>query len=219
LAETAWPQDHALVLTGVRRCGKSTLQRQIRDREAGPWVTLNLEDTRLYGMEPGDFAAILAAVVALEGGYVDHPDDPGGATNLGITHATLAAWRGKPVTKQDVRNLTVAEAAAIYRARYWDAVRGDELPAGVDLAVFDFAVNSGISTAIRYLQKAVGVADDGHWGPISQAALEKYSESDLIMLVLAERLDFMTRLKNWPDASRGWARRIATNLRYGAEDS
>lgn len=69
------------------------------------------------------------------------------------------------------------------------------------------------------LQRAVGVADDGHWGPVSTAAAAALSESDSIMLLCAERLDFMTKLKNWPDHGRGWARRIAQNLRYGALDS
>jgi len=146
-----------------------------------------------------------------EGGYVDNPKDPGGETNWGISK------RSYPTV--DIKNLTRWAAMAIYRRDFWDPVHGEKLPDGVAFQLFDFAVNSGIGTAIRYLQKAVGVADDGYWGPVSQAALEKYSESDLIMLLLAERLDFMTRLKNWSDASRGWARRIATNLRYGAEDS
>ena len=90
---------------------------------------------------------------------------------------------------------------------------------GVAYQSLDFAVNSGVGTAIRYLQRALGVADDGHWGAMSAAAAGAMSESDQIMRLSAERLDFMTRLKNWPDASRGWSRRIAQNLRYGAEDS
>ncbi len=80
-------------------------------------------------------------------------------------------------------------------------------------------MNSGIETAVRYLQRALGVADDGHWGPVSQAAADKLSESDAIMQLNAERLDFMTRLRNWPNHGKGWARRIAGNLRYGAIDS
>jgi lysozyme family protein len=85
--------------------------------------------------------------------------------------------------------------------------------------MFDFAVNSGIETAIRALQRALDVADDGHWGPISQAAASVTGESDLILALNAERLDYMTRLKNWPHHGRGWARRIAQNLRFGAIDS
>jgi lysozyme family protein len=89
----------------------------------------------------------------------------------------------------------------------------------VAFQLFDFAVNSGIETAVRAFQRAVGVADDGYWGPESQAMAEATSEADQIMLLIAERLDFMTRLKHWERFGRGWARRIAENLRHGAEDS
>lgn len=146
-----------------------------------------------------------------EGGYVDDPTDPGGETNWGISKCSYP--------NVDIKNLTRWAAQDIYRRDFWDMIHADKLPDGVAFQLFDFAVNSGISTAVRYLQRAVGTADDGHWGPQSQAALERYTESDLIMLVLAGRLEFMTQLKNWPSASRGWARRIAKNLRFGAEDS
>src|SRR3954447_9587673 len=97
------------------------------------------------------FANCLAFVLEEEGGYSDMPGDPGGATNMGITRATLADWRGAPVSKDDVLSLERDEAAAIYRRRYWDAIRGDELPAGLDLALFDDAVNSGPRMAVRDL--------------------------------------------------------------------
>lgn len=150
-------------------------------------------------------------LIGHEDGYVDNPDDPGGETNWGISKRTYP--------ELDIKNLQRWAAMDIYRRDFWDKINGDTLPDGVSFQLFDFAVNSGTETAVRYLQRAVGVADDGHWGPISQRALEKYSEPDLIMLVLAERLEFMTRLKHWPSFSRGWARRIAANLRLGAEDS
>lgn len=146
-----------------------------------------------------------------EGGYSNDPSDPGGETNWGISK------RSYPTV--DVKNLQRWDAEAIYRRDFWDKINAEKLPDGAAFQLFDFAVNSGIETSVRYFQRAIGVADDGHWGPISQAAVDSKSESDLIMLVLAERLDFMTKLKNWPDASRGWARRIANNLRYGAKDS
>lgn len=158
-----------------------------------------------------DFNVAFTRLLGHEGQYVNNPADPGGETNWGISK------RSYP--ELDIKNLQRWDAEKIYRRDFWNKINGDKLPDGVAFQLFDFAVNSGCETAVRYLQRAVGVADDGHWGPISQAALEKYSESDLIMLVLAERLDFMTKLKGWPDFSRGWARRIATNLRYGAEDS
>lgn len=89
------------------------------------------------------FAACLSETLAHEGGYVDHPKDPGGATNMGITQAALSDWRDRPVSRFEVRTLTRVEADAIYRARYWNAVRGDDLPPGLDLVAFDGAVNSG----------------------------------------------------------------------------
>jgi lysozyme family protein len=146
-----------------------------------------------------------------EGGYVNDPNDPGGETRWGISK------RSYPHI--DIAQLSREDARAIYRRDFWQRIRGDKLPDGVGFQLFDFAVNSGIDTSIRYLQRALGVADDGVWGPASQAAADAASESDLIMLLNAERLDYMTRLKNWPDHGKGWARRIVGNLKYGAQDS
>jgi lysozyme family protein len=158
-----------------------------------------------------NFNDAFTRLLGTEGGYVDNPADPGGETNWGISK------RSYP--NVDIKALTIDAARAIYLTDFWNRIKADQLPDGVAFQLFDFAVNSGIETAVRYLQRAVGVADDGHWGPMSQAAADATSESDMIMLINAERLDFMTRLKNWPDASRGWSRRIVKNLRYGAEDS
>jgi len=119
----------------------------------------------------------------------------------------------------DIPNLTVEHVKAIYLRDFWDKVDGDHLYDGVAYQTFDFAVNSGIGTAIRKLQLAVGVADDGDWGPISSAAAANMSESDTIMRLCAARLRFMTFLSGWSNNGRGWARRIAGNLEYGATDS
>ena len=146
-----------------------------------------------------------------EGGYSNDPSDPGGETNWGISK------RSYP--NVDIKNLTREGAKDIYLRDFWTRINADEMYDGVAFQVFDFAVNSGIETAIRKLQAAVGVADDGHWGPVSRARVAAMTESDVIMRINAERLRFMTKLKNWPNASRGWARRIADNLLYGAEDS
>ncbi len=157
------------------------------------------------------FAACLAEVLPHEGGYVDHPDDPGGATNLGITHATLAAWRGKPVTKQDVRNLSKAEAAAIYRARYWDAVQGDLLPPGLDLAVFDYAVNSGPGRAARSLQAVLGVTQDGAIGPATLAAVRRAPGPATIIMDLCDtRMLFLRSLPTFGTFGKGWTRRVTS---------
>lgn len=158
-----------------------------------------------------NFEEAFDRLIGHEGGYVHNLKDPGGETNWGISK------RSYP--KVDIKNLTRDQAKAIYQSDFWNRINGDKLYDGVAYQLFDFAVNSGIETAVRYFQRALGVADDGHWGPVSQAAADRMGESDQIMLLNAERLDFMTRLSNWSDASRGWSRRIAGNLRYGAMDS
>ena len=157
------------------------------------------------------FDTMFDRLIGHEGGYSNDPKDPGGETNWGISK------RSYP--NVDIKKLTREGAKAIYLRDFWNRISADSLNDGVAYQLFDFAVNSGIETAVRYFQRVVGVADDGHWGPVSAKAAAAMSESDQIMRLNAERLDFMTRLKNWPDHGRGWARRIAGNLRYGAEDS
>ncbi len=146
-----------------------------------------------------------------EGGYVNDPNDPGGETNWGVSK------RSYPDV--DIRALTREGAKAIYRRDFYDRVNAARLPSSVVYQLFDFAVNSGPETAVRYLQRSIGVADDGHWGPKSTAVAASTSENDMLLGLNAERLDFMTRLSNWPHASRGWARRIAGNLRLAKQDN
>ena len=140
-----------------------------------------------------------------EGGFVDHPDDPGGKTRYGITEAVAreAGYRG------DMRELPIDLAKRIYKNRYWDAVRADELPEAVRYAVFDAAVNSGPRQAILWLQRAVGTRDDGIIGQQTLAAVRAADPERLLRLVLAQRLRFMTGLPSWAAFGRGWARRIA----------
>ena len=131
-------------------------------------------------MASANFSRALDAVLRHEGGYADHPADPGGATNLGITRATLVRWRGRPVSRAEVKALTRGEAAKIYRAFYWDEIAGDELPPGVDFAVFDYCVNSGPGRAARTLQSAAGVRPDGRIGKITLAAVNAHEPAALI---------------------------------------
>jgi lysozyme family protein len=146
-----------------------------------------------------------------EGGYTDGQGDPGGETNWGISK------RSYPYL--DIKGLTRDQAKNIYRVDFWSRIHAEELPGSVAFQAFDFAVNSGIETAIRYLQRAVKVADDGHWGPVTRMAVMQTSESDIILRYNGLRLQFMTTLSNWPMAGRGWARRIASNLLFGAIDT
>ena len=140
-----------------------------------------------------------------EGGFSDHAADPGGKTRFGITEAVAreVGYRG------DMRELPMDLAKRIYKDRYWDAVRGDELPEAVRYAVFDAAVNSGPRQAILWLQRAVGVKDDGIIGPVTLAAVRAGDPEHLVRRMLAQRLRFMASLPNWPAFGRGWARRIA----------
>lgn len=154
----------------------------------------------------------LKLVFGSEGGYWNDP--AGGPTKFGITLRTLAAYRGKPTTEADVRVLTLAEAADIYRAGYWTQSGGDILPAGVDYAVFDFGVNSGPAHAVKALQVLLGVKADGNCGPETAAAARAYpgGSTALIADYCAARLVFLKSLKNpkkgWPVNGRGWQTRV-----------
>ncbi|HRK23557.1 MAG TPA: glycosyl hydrolase 108 family protein [Beijerinckiaceae bacterium] len=155
-----------------------------------------------------NFSRCLALTLRHEGGYSDHPADPGGATNLGITRAVLAEWRGRPVTRAEVRALQRSEAEVIYRRLYWDAVGGDELPAGIDLAVFDYAVNSGVDRAVRTLQRILGLAADGIAGVDTIRAARAARSVDVIRAICAARRGFLGRLKTFFVFGRGWLRRV-----------
>lgn len=160
-----------------------------------------------------NFERALALVLKHEGGYVDHPRDPGGATNLGITIGTAKANRldldrDGDVDKADVRLITPATAAPVYKAKYWDAVRGDELPSGLDYAVFDFAVNSGVSRAAIFLQELVGVAPDGRIGPLTLKAVAQHKPEDLIRRLCDKRMMFLQRLSTWNTFGKGWTSRV-----------
>lgn len=155
-----------------------------------------------------NFDSVMRVIFSSEGGYVNHPKDPGGATNMGITHKTLAAWRGSTVSRQDVRDLTKKEASDIYRAKYWDSVLGDDLPYGVDLMVMDRAVHSGPRNSIKALQNALGVSVDGSLGPVSLGAAERCDKHKVVDLLYLNRLAFLKRLRHWKTFGKGWNRRM-----------
>ena len=160
-------------------------------------------------MAKSNFGPVLDQIYKHEGGYVDHPNDPGGATNLGITHKTLAAWRGvSSVSKTAVKNINRTETDAIYRARYWDTVKGDNLPYGLDLVAMDGAVNSGPRRGVKWLQQGVGVRADGVVGPNTIDAARK-SDATAIERACDARMSFLRGLKHWGTFARGWSRRVA----------
>ena len=154
------------------------------------------------------FERALPLVLAHEGGWSDDPADPGGATKLGVTIGTLSLWLGRPATKAEVKALTVATVAPIYRRNYWDAVQADALPPGLGYALFDFAVNSGKKRAVIGLQRALKVADDGRLGPLTLAAVATHKPADLIDALCDGRLAFLRALSTWLRFGKGWARRV-----------
>lgn len=160
-----------------------------------------------------NFPAALDAVLRHEGGFVDHPDDPGGATNKGTTIGTLKRI-GIDVDGDgdsdlaDLKALRRSDVERVYRLFYWDAVRADFLPSGVDYAVFDFAVNSGVSRAARSLQRIVGVEQDGDIGPKTLAALAGTDAVALVTSLCDGRMRFLRGLEGWRTFGRGWTRRV-----------
>lgn len=154
-----------------------------------------------------------ALVLSSEGGFVNDPQDPGGATNLGVTIGTARALNldinhdGK-VDIVDIKLLKPADAAKVYKAFYWDKVSGDHLPAGLDYAVFDFAVNSGVSRAATFLQRIAGVKEDGVIGMATLAALAKLNTKSVINQLMNDRLVFLMRLPTWVRFGDGWGKRV-----------
>lgn len=156
-----------------------------------------------------NFRKALEHTLAEEGGFVNHPRDPGGMTNLGVTKAVWEEWVGHPVDEKAMRALTVADVEPLYKRRYWDRVRGDDLPDGVDLIVFDTAVNSGPGRAIKFLQGCVGVDVDGALGPKTLAAVRAADSQKLVEDYAKRRLSFLADLPTWDVFGKGWSGRVA----------
>lgn len=159
-----------------------------------------------------NFDNVIGDVLKNEGGYVDHPRDPGEATNMGITRKTLAAWRGVTpwydLPKQAVKDLTVDEAKKIYKAKYWDKVKGDLLPAGLDYAVFDFGLHSGPAVAVKKLQALVGTEADGVVGNKTLSAVANRDIVELLEAYFDVRMKFLRSLSTWGTFGKGWTNRV-----------
>lgn len=161
-------------------------------------------------MASSSFDECLRRLLAHEGGYTNHPADPGGPTNFGITLADYRRHARPGATAADVKAMRVTEAVAIYRAKYWDALRCDELPAGVDDSVFDYGVNSGVARSGKVLRRVLGLPD-GDWHVTNEvlAALRRRAARDVVVAINDERLRFLHALRTWPVFGAGWARRVA----------
>lgn len=156
-----------------------------------------------------NFESCLKAVLHHEGGYVNHPSDPGGMTNLGVTKRVWEEYVGHEVDEKTMRGLTPEIVAPMYKVKYWDKVKGDELPNGVDYVVFDAAINSGPSRAAKWLQAAAGVEPDGGIGPKTLFAVNSYEPQELIKAYNDRRLSFLHDLPTWDTFGKGWSRRVA----------
>lgn len=149
-------------------------------------------------------------ILVHEGGYVNHPDDPGGATNMGVIQRTYDGWRRRQgLPTQSVRNITKQEVIKIYKDQYWDKVWGDHLPDGLDYSLYDFAINSGPSRAIKFIQRLVGVKEDGVMGNITFDAIRQRNDIESLIIELNfARWAWLKRLRHYSTFGRGWTRRV-----------
>lgn len=155
----------------------------------------------------GNFEKCLALLLQHEGGFVNDSRDNGGMTNLGVTIRVWEEWVGHPVSEKEMRNLTPLMVGPLYKRKYWDAVRADELESGLDYSVFDVAVNSGVGRAIKLLQSCVGATPDGGFGSITMALVKQQDTKRLIEAFTAKRLEFLQSLKSYAVFGTGWTRR------------
>lgn len=161
-----------------------------------------------------NFDKCLVEVLKHEGGFVNHPADPGGMTNLGVTKATYESWVGHPVSEQVMRSLNTSHVRALYYIRYWKPVKGDDLPHGLDLCVFDFGVNAGPRRAVKYLQLMVGAKPDGAFGPITLRQIQQYlsahGHEHAVQRYQDMRESYYKKLPTFKTFGRGWLRRVAS---------
>ena len=154
-----------------------------------------------------NFDQCLKMLLHHEGGFVNHPKDPGGVTNLGVTKRVYEQWVGRKVSEQVMRDLTVEDVAPIYKKKYWDRIKGDDLPSGIDWAAFDWAVNSGTGRAAKAVQKVVGAVRDGAIGPKTLALVSKQDPKYMIQEIGKIRQEFYENLSTFETFGKGWTRR------------
>jgi len=157
----------------------------------------------------GNWQKSFELMLKSEGGYVNNPADPGGMTNLGVTKATWENWVGRESDEAEMRGLTPEKVEPMYKKKFWDAVRGDELPVGLDYILLDFAVNAGVGRSIKTLQSAVGVTPDGGFGPLTMAAVQAIEPQNLIERFSQAKEDFYRSLNTFNVFGKGWLNRVA----------
>ena len=157
-----------------------------------------------------NYQSALNHVLQSEGLWSDNPADPGGATMKGVTLSVYQAWKGNShISKEDLRNISDQEVADIYKQNYWDKVKGDDLPSGVDYAVFDASVNMGVGRASKLIQTAVGVPADGVIGNQTVQAIKNANPVELIDKFSAEKDAFYKSLPTFGTFGKGWLNRVA----------
>ncbi len=155
-----------------------------------------------------NFDSALQMVLVHEGGFSDHPNDPGGATMKGVTLTTFRRFFGNDKSVGDLKNITTEQLAQIYRTGFWNVCSGDDLPAGLDYAVFDLAVNSGPGRAAKFLQTSVGATADGSIGEQTLAKVKSAAPPNMINSVCDQRMTFLRSLKTFEDFGKGWTKRV-----------
>lgn len=166
-------------------------------------------------MATGNFSKCLARILVYEGGNDDDPRDPGGRTSRGILQSEYERWlkrsgKWSTVTDRDVWRAADVDIAQIYRENYWDRMHCEELPAGIDLVIFDSGINSGVAQAAKWAQRACGIAVDGDFGPETRHALQSSSDNDrLAAEILKRRLAMLQALSTWKFYGKGWSARVA----------
>lgn len=167
-----------------------------------------------------NYEKALKAVLVHEGGFVNHKEDPGGMTNLGCTKRVWEAWVGRQVTEEEMRALKPEDVAPLYKAKYWDTIKGDDLPSGVDYVIFDCAINSGPKRAAILAQKVASVAQDGSIGPKTVEAIEAYCSEHGVGAFIAAyteaREAFLRSLPTFDTFGRGWTRRVDEVEKYAS---
>lgn len=155
----------------------------------------------------GNFPACLEFVLKHEGGWADHPRDPGGATMKGVTLEVYQNYLGRKVSKEELRKIPQEHLVDIYKSLYWDKAKCDNLAVGVDLVVFDMAVNAGVSRSARILQRCVGAVPDGVIGPRTMALVNGIPAKDIIIKFSDGRENFYKSLSTFDTFGKGWLRR------------
>ena len=164
-----------------------------------------------------NYQKCLETILHHEGGYVNHPEDPGGETNLGVTKRVYEAHGGT----KDMKELTVEDVAPIYKKGYWEKMKCDELPTALDLCVFDFGVNAGPGRAAKYLQTLIGTVADGGIGPNTLAKLKEYTDETGVKETITnnqnERQSYYEKLSTFKTFGRGWTRRVEETTKLALE--